>query len=334
MTSALSDRLRDALVDFAWDEWGQMGVFSAPEVRSRWAQDPEAMIVFTLEVGRYDARLFDELLDWLVVNDTLVSTRRLRAMCVDDEDRALVAAATEWVAANRRRGSARSVASAAGTEQPLFHGLRATVREPEPVFARHGFLRGHPTVRRYSAAPDPLAPINLAFRLRRLLGTSARAEVVRVLLTTEASSLSGMRITRGAGYARQNVHEALAALRETGVVTRVTLDINQRYAIDRERWAAFLGLPPEWRPVERDWPELLGALRRTLRFLARYDLEGMSPYLRGSVTRQHLEDVAPALTRAGVTVEPGATVEDAPAGLEATLERALALLVAEPVTLR
>lgn len=326
--------LRDALAAFAWEEWGQMGVFAEARKHSLWVQDPEALIVFTLEVGRHDARLFDELLDWLVVNDALVSTRRLRAMCVDDDDRALVAAVSAWVAEERRRGAPRSVLPEAVPQQPLFRGLRGPVREPEPVFARHGFLRGCPSVRRHSAAPDPSAPINLAFRLRLLLGTSARAEVVRALLTIDAPRVSGGAVTRAAGYARQNVREALLALHAAGVVTQLTVGTDQRYAIDRAAWTQFLGLPPDWRPVERDWPELLGALRRTLRFLARDDLDAMSPYLRGSVTRQHLEDVAPALTRAGVAVELGATVEDAPAGLEATVGRALALLAPTPQTLR
>lgn len=45
----LGQRLSDQLVSFAWDEWAQMGVLATPHRRSPWAQDPEALIVFTRE---------------------------------------------------------------------------------------------------------------------------------------------------------------------------------------------------------------------------------------------------------------------------------------------
>jgi hypothetical protein len=59
-----SGQLTQQLVSFAWDEWAQMGVLTAPTRVSRWAQDPEALIVFTLEIARREPRLFDETLDW------------------------------------------------------------------------------------------------------------------------------------------------------------------------------------------------------------------------------------------------------------------------------
>lgn len=120
--NALGQRLSDQLVAFAWDEWAQMGVLATPHRRSPWAQDPEALIVFTLEVARADARLFDELMDWMLVNESLLSVRRLRAICIDETDRALVAAALGWLARQRPRArlSSREPTAAATTLQPLF----------------------------------------------------------------------------------------------------------------------------------------------------------------------------------------------------------------------
>jgi hypothetical protein len=77
--TAFSEQLRGQLLGFAWDEWAQMGVSAVPRRVSRWAQDPEALIVFTLEVARSDPRLFDELLDWMLRNESLLTVPRLRA---------------------------------------------------------------------------------------------------------------------------------------------------------------------------------------------------------------------------------------------------------------
>ncbi len=40
--------------------------------------DPEALLLFTIEVARLDPRPFDETLDWLATNGTLLSLTRLR----------------------------------------------------------------------------------------------------------------------------------------------------------------------------------------------------------------------------------------------------------------
>ncbi len=89
---ATSGQLTNRLVSFAWEEWAQMGLLVAPTHTSPWTQDPEALIVFTLEAARREPRLFDELLDWMLTNETLLSVRRLRALCIDETDRKLVAA--------------------------------------------------------------------------------------------------------------------------------------------------------------------------------------------------------------------------------------------------
>lgn len=64
-----------------------MGVFATARRADRWAADPEALLLFTLEVARADARLFDEVLDWLALNERLVSVQRLRNLYRDDTDR-------------------------------------------------------------------------------------------------------------------------------------------------------------------------------------------------------------------------------------------------------
>jgi hypothetical protein len=65
----------------------------------RSAQDPEALLLFTFEVARDDPRLFGEVLDWLALNERLVSVQRLRNLCRDDADagggRALMGSALE-----------------------------------------------------------------------------------------------------------------------------------------------------------------------------------------------------------------------------------------------
>jgi len=278
--------------------------------------------VFTFEVARDDPRLFDEVLDWFALNSSLVSARRLRAMCVDATDKRLVEAALAWV--NQRGGRVQTSLGSQLPEspEPLFRGLDAPVREEDPVYLAYGFRR--PLVRPSgkSQPPEPTRPINLAFRLRHLLGLSSRAEVVRCLLTVDAPWATAAVVARSAAYAKRNVQDALASLRAAHVLTMTAVGPELRYAVDRALWADFLDV--ETLPVQRDWPQLLGALRRILRWLEQGDVDEMSAYMRSSRARDLLETVYPDLAYAGIPVRFGTTPDEAWSSLVETVDIALA----------
>jgi uncharacterized protein YegP (UPF0339 family) len=331
--STLRRHLTAALIDFAWEEWAQLGVFAPTQGRSAWAQDPEALLVFTLEVARGDPRLFDEVLDWLHLNEQLVSHRRLRSLCLDDEDRRLVEAARTWLAWQRRPWEPGAAEHTSPPDpEPLFRDLSAPLRQPDPAFAQLGWLRPLAVPTGKSQAPDPAEPINLAFRLRHFMGVGSRSEVVRLLLTSDAPWLTAPVVARSAGYNRRNIQDTLTSLAAAGIVA-VTITANeQRYAIDRARWADFLDTDVLDRPVHRDWPQLLGALRRVLRWLLDPRLEELSDYMLASRTRTLLEDLQPELAFAGVRVDPIQAPEFAWSALEGTIASALeALVPSKPV---
>jgi len=329
--STHSRRLSDQLLAFAWDEWAQMGLFAAPHRRSPWAQDPEALVVFTLEVARADARLFDEMMDWLLVNESLLSVRRLRAMYIDETDRALVAAMLGWLAHRRPRARLRNRESMSDTTtlQPLF-GSGGPVSKADKDFAAAGWTRPPLTPSHKSSQPDPMTPINLAFRLRQILGVGVRAEAVRVLLTTDAPRVNAQTLARSTGYAKRNVHEALTGLSKAGVVSAFTVAGEQRYKADRSPWAALLGCQSDELPTHRDWPQLLGALRRILRWSEQPELETMSDYLRASSARDLLETIRPDLAFAGIPVDLSPSPENTLGELAEIIERLLTTIGADP----
>jgi hypothetical protein len=305
--SDLRRTARDRLVDFAWDEWAQMGVSAVARRVDRSAQDPEALLLFTFEVARQDPRLFGEVLDWLALNERLVSVQRLRNLCRDDADRTLAEAALSWVVhskdgSQRRRRPAKSEPSPAGQ---LFRDVKADPRRADAAFRAHGWLMPLAVRSGKSQVPNLQAPINFAFRLRQLLGVGARAEATRFLLTVHAPSVTAQVVTESAGYAKRNVHEALAALHWAGVIDAVTVGNEQRYRIDRERWGTLLGLPVDGLPTERAWPKLLHALRVLVRWLEDEKKDRLSPYMLASEARTLAEEIGPELRYAGVRIPQG-----------------------------
>jgi len=309
--ATLSAELGSSLVELAWEQWSQMGVSGAsPREVERRAADPEALLLFTLEVARDDPRLFDEVLDWLVTNEQLISVQRLRNLCATEQDRRLVDAALAWVDGHRPRarlsGGLRATARADG--EPLFRGAGASAKGADPVFGVHGFVRPVLSPSGKSLSPDFAAPINLAFRLRRLLGIGVRAEVVRALVTLRLPRVSGHVLTRDAGFAARNVREGLAQLRDAGVVDSVTLADERHYTTSPDRWAALLGCPADELPDHEDWIALLRSLVAISRWLRTPGLDDLSDYLRASQARSLIESVESDLRYAGVEVH-GATAQ-------------------------
>jgi hypothetical protein len=262
------------------------------------------LLLFSLEVARADARLFDEILDWLVVNDRLVSVQRLRNLCRDDADRALVEASVGWAGQWRSRGrlGSKEKSGPAATEL-LFRGLPSQPSRVDEIFQAHGWLK--PTTGRSgkSQPPNVLAPINLAFRLRQILGVGARAEVVRFLLTDRTPRATVQIINESVAFAKRNVQEALTWLHSAGVVSALAVANEQRYGIDRKRWAALLATTPDKLPIHVAWPQLFHALRRLSRWLEDSSRDQLSDYLLASNARVLAEEITPALRYAGVAVE-------------------------------
>lgn len=322
--SALRERLTTALLEFAWEEWAEMGVFAVSHGQRRWSQDPEALLLLTFEVARADPRLFDEVLDWMARNEALISVRRLRALCDEATDERLANAALEW--AKRQHGSRMPHIERVPEDtelEALFPTADLPVFRVDPAFAKFGFARPLAELSGKSLSPDLLAPINFAFRLRQMLGVGARSEAVRYLLTGASEAASVAEVASSSGYSKRNVQEALTSLVAAGVAARVGGHTEQRFAIDRSRWAYLLDVEPHQIPAYRDWPRLLGALRELLRWLMRTELDGLSDYMRASQAADLLDVVRPRLSRAGVLMPARMGGDRSWTDLEDTIEYAL-----------
>lgn len=298
--SELREQLQDRLVSFLWDQWGQLGVQVPVTHHDHWVADPEALILLSLEVGREDPRLTDEVLDWLAVNERLISVQRLRNLIADEENRALVEATIGWLARQRRRArlTPKSAGEASLGREPFYRRLGSVIAEPDPAFLAQGLLKPPVEPRLHSRPPDLETPIAFAFRLRALLGFGARAEAMRVTLTVDAPWMNVQAIAASTAYTKRNIQEALGQLRAAGVLSSSVLGNEQRFQAPRQRWAEFLGL--EELPAHRDWPQLFAAYRRLLRWVVAHENAGLSPYMLASEARTLAEELSNDLHFAGV----------------------------------
>ncbi len=179
-----------------------------------------ARILFTIGIGRRDPRLFDEMLDWMAFNHDLLSVQRLRNLAGRFPLPRPSAAVTAWTRQTAPVNlPASDQAALVQVREPVFSSdVLAFVSTPDPVFARHGFIRPAASTGK-SHEPNPAFPVNLSFRLRHLFGPGDRSEAMRVLLTWPDGPLDAARIADEAGFARRNVNDVLTSLTASGVIT-------------------------------------------------------------------------------------------------------------------
>jgi len=303
--SELKQLVRDESLDFAWGQWAQVGVFADTDRRDGWVVDPEALLLFTLEIARHDPRLFDEVLDWLRENERAISVQRLKNLSRDDRDLALVEAALRWVSRYRKnpRFTQTSPIAVPAAQEPLFPGLPPRIPDPDPAFLESGLAKPLSTPSFKSARPRLDAPINFGFRMRELFGVSSRAEIVRYLLTAQAQHVPAQLVAEATAYAKRNVFQSLSALVAAGVVRTITVGNERRYSMDKGIWSELLAL--EALPRHRDWPQLLWAVRRLARWIEQPQLDELTEYMRSSAARDLMEEIEPSLRFAGVPISGG-----------------------------
>jgi hypothetical protein len=191
-TPSYSTRVKDLALDLTWSLWAELGVSGWQRHHEDVAIDLEPLIIATSSLGRLDARLRDESLDWCVANTRFVSGVRLRNLLPTF-------------------GKATTTA---------FGSFAATVRKHRSVsWPGEGKpLRFTPTGR--SSVPELRRPALLQLRLRAIFGMSARVEIIKRMLPEPNRPFGIAELAMFTAYGKDNLADALDMMSMAGIVTR------------------------------------------------------------------------------------------------------------------
>jgi hypothetical protein len=285
---SLRREVNEKLLVFLWRQWSQLGVAGTVPFDDRWVIDPEALLVLSLEIGRYDPRLFDEIIDWTIRNGRLLSIQRLKnifGLSASDSMARTLSAFAGVVDSHDPKSRWHRLAKQSGwadvAPEPFFVDLAG---QPLPVlgiseqeFLRSGYARSPIQSRGMSAVVPMRPPTNLLFRLRAFLGLGPRAEILACVLTHLGGNASD--IARSTWYSQPQVQEALSGLARAEVVLAKQRGGNKTYALSEGRWLALLDLTGDQLPSWVDWPRVFAALLEVTRLLAAVVSEAPSDYL-------------------------------------------------------
>lgn len=308
------------ILNFLWRQWSALGVLGEARTKDTWLYDPEPMLLFSLEMGRYEPRLFDEVVDWLIVNNKWIDMQRLRGILreKDEIDRNLIGAVAAFLAnkGNERKWNNLSqfckshVSNIPNNPESLFcekngksHPITKT---PDPSFLTYSFNRPQLRVRRMTRKVPITSHNTLRFLLRALFGLGSRAECLVYLLTHDAGHPP--EVARAIGLSVRGTQDALIELSRSGLIlTRIKGKRKIEYWLSQERWWEFLSkgnISEIKKPIWIDWISLYSALSQVWTTLNEISKEGMSDYMRSSKLRDSMGVVGSELSKSGLDIPP------------------------------
>ncbi|HXV59910.1 MAG TPA: winged helix-turn-helix domain-containing protein [Vicinamibacteria bacterium] len=297
----------DRLLDVLWRQWTALGVSGYSRHWTGSPVDPDALLLLSCTIGRYDARLFDAILEWLSINGRFISIQRIKRMLKDEifdgeEVLRAVAAATSTTENEAKWKGITGLSKATGKRKKSLFFLKngaplPVVHEPEPIFSRYGFLRDSYEERSAAAPFRPEPHENLLLRLRALLGVNARAEIFEFLLLNDLGSPRAM--ARDTYYYPATITKALAEMSQSGFVVSRTEGRHRYYTLFPDTWRElFVGhsSKPPWVV----WARLFSALEQVWLFLDQRDLATRPVLAQASSLRRILKgSVKTQLERSG-----------------------------------
>jgi len=274
--------------------------------KDEWIIDPEALLLLTCTVGRHDARLFDEMLDWLQANGWLINVTRLKRILRSEKfaGEPVLAAIAGLLAKGADAPKWKQLATSAtppAAAETLFFAEDGrpipVIGQPEPLFARYGWQRGPLRLRGYSQKFRPTEAANLVLQLRALLGINVRCEIVMYLLTHDAAHPS--QIAREAYYFERAVQGTLANMSRSGVIQLRASNREKHYWLKQDQWMLLLNRGEGHTPKWVTWPPLFSALEQIWLRLSDPQLHTLKSLLQASEARHLMIKVRPSLERAG-----------------------------------
>ncbi|RKY04633.1 MAG: hypothetical protein DRP56_09810 [Planctomycetota bacterium] len=259
------NQFQEHILDFLWQQWGTLGIAGVSKSKNHRIIDPEALLLFSLSVCRYEPRLFDEIIDWLFQNGQFINVQRLQQIQKKYDfhcgpQLSAIAELLSKKSSYKLKWSGLAEKYYQKPTEPLFFDKD---RNPLPCpedkdvnheFINHGLRRGSVNLRGYSQSFDLYNPACLLLRLRALLGINARAEILCLLAS--AKEVHPSEAARRTAYYQKTVQTTLVEMSQSGVILTRTSKKEKFYRLKPDILDTLLkpnGKPPTW----INWPDFL-----------------------------------------------------------------------------
>ncbi len=287
---------RATTLDLLWGQWITLGVSGHAAAASGDNMiDPEALLLGSTTLARIDARLFDEVLDWLQDQADWINLQRLTRLhkdysLGDPTVLSVIATRLARLPAHKKWSSfARTPVNPPTVPVPLFPD-DGHFGAPDADFLAHGWLRGPARYRGLSVAPRMDHPGNLLLKLRALFGRQSRAEIMVWLLAHESGHPA--EIARQTGHFRRSIQLALNELERSGHIRSNRQARTKHFCLHHDDWRFLATWKTSPERIFPAWLPWAGVFRWLEQFHALLDdtvLAAASPDLQAIEWRRRLD---------------------------------------------
>ncbi len=270
------DNFLDAVLELLWRQWSALGIAGYGKSGDSRVIDPEALLLFSASIARYDQRLFDEMLDWLVLNERFINVQRLKAIAKIEgfQSIGIINALAGAIHARKSGLKWKSLAGQKKTEGKMQNLFFLKSGQPMPVgektdpgFLEYGFAR-NPVEPRGMSKPFPVKTVpGLLLQIRGLMGINSRSEILLYLILNRKGTIQ--EISEHTYYAWRSVQDVLFEMGQSSVIHFPAAKKGRVYYIDPEPWLNMLldssaknirwiGWPSLFRALEIIWLKITG----------------------------------------------------------------------------
>ncbi|MBN1880361.1 hypothetical protein JW823_09655 [bacterium] len=265
----------DRLLSIVWDQWSTLGVSGQGKPVGRYVIDPEALLLFSSSIARYDARLFDAILEWLRINGRFINVTRISQIIKHEKFvgkgvlRSTIAAVDTSDSGLKWNKFLSGTSDVPIEPENLFFQKSGNplpvIRERDPLFESYGFIREVFRERGVSAPFRPERPGNLLLRLRAFMGVNARSEILFYLLLHPKGSPRAM--ARDCYYFPATISKALSEIEQSGILVSRNEGRYRFYSFrNADEWKSIF-LEKEAKLSWITWPRLFSVFERIWLFL-------------------------------------------------------------------
>ncbi len=290
------ERLKIALIDLAWRQWTQLGVGGLELGKANYILDPEALLVFSAYIGRFDQRLFDEIIDWLHINARFINIQRLRIMSKKAQfaNHAVLGLMASYLKKGDASVKWKKIATdfkpeKVAEQQSLF---KLSNGHPMPVVGakddtalQYGFKRNVYQWTNNSSEFPLNAAATILLQLRGLFGVNARSEAMLMFLMQDTCTIQD--IADASGFSWRSIQDVLFEMNRSNLID-CTAAKRGRYYYLRDRKAALNLMLPDVGEISRfpHWPDFYNAMIAILEALETPVLEKLSEQAFKSVLEE------------------------------------------------
>ncbi len=236
--------LIESSIKIIWDQWVDIGLYGNKIGKNTFVIDPEALLAFSLFMSRYDARLFDGMVDWLNIFGEIINLQRLNNIIKKEnfKNGDLLGPISEIILnSHNKKKWEKYIKTKIKIDdyEDLFFNATSYGRH-QKIFKKYGYLRGDFKLRNTATEIPTTKEQCIFLKMRFLFGLNIRSDIISYLLIDNYRHPSY--IAKNLYYTQKGIQDNLVEMTKSGIISVEKNGRKKHYALNKKLWEEMIEL--------------------------------------------------------------------------------------------